>query len=119
MSDQNVPVTIVGTGHGHINHDTIAVTPGAQANIAVSVITPLVAVVVRFGHTFGMSLVGLITAGLTPLGQDVLIPYPDFWALVVGCSKLAASGAALGAIKDIVTIFARLENKFPLLTGNV
>jgi hypothetical protein len=115
-----VSVTMIGTGPGTDLTGTLAVTPKGSPNLIIaSVVTPLVAVLVRFGHTFGLSLIGLLTAALTPVGSSVLVPYTDLLTLVLDCSRLAATGAILGAIKDVVTIFKNLEGKFPLLTGNI
>lgn len=115
-----VPVTLIGTGPGTDMKGITAVTPSKNTpNIIVtSVISPLVAVLIRFIHLYLTTLVGLITAGVTPLA-DNLIAYTDFMTLVTGCMLLAIPGPAIGALKDIITIFGRLEGKFPLLTGNI
>ena len=115
-----IEITVIGTGPGTDLTGTTAVTQVGSPNLMISkVISPLMAVLVRFIHAFGLSLVGLMTAALTPMGQEVLVPYTDFLQLLLDCSRLAFAGAALGAIKDVVTIFKNLEGKFPLLTGNI
>lgn len=60
-------------------------------------------------------LVGLLSAGMT----TNLIPSSDFIHLVFKCATLSLAGAALGLLKDIVTIFGKLEQKYPLGTGSV
>lgn len=112
-------VTMVGTGTGDggapIPTGTTAVTPDHQPNLIVQVISPLVAVLVRFANAYVTTLVGLVTVGLT---TDAL-PAADFGALVWRCASLSLAGPAVSGAKDIITILGGLEKKFPLLTGNV
>jgi hypothetical protein len=112
-----VPVTIIGTGDGGSPSlaGTIATTPGQQPNLLVVVVTPLAAITVRALNNFFTMLVALVGAAMT----SNVIPASDFWHLVLKCATLSVAGAGLGALKDIVTIFSKLENKFPLLTGSV
>lgn len=116
-----VPITMIGTGSGaNIMEGKTGVTPAGLPNIVItSVITPVMAIFIRFAHLYLVTLVGLVTAGMTPLGASVMIPYHDFWTLVIDCAALSVAGPALGALKDLITIFGRLEGKFPLLTGNI
>lgn len=115
-----VHVAIIGTGDGsklptHIE----AETPGQhQPNFAIKVIAPIIAIIVRFVNLFGVQFVGLIIAGMTPEGGKLLYT-GDFLHLLVVCANLAFPGAALGLIKDVVTVFGRLEGKYPLLTGSI
>lgn len=95
-----------------------AVTPDHQPNLVVTLVAPLMAVAVRFINQYLTTLVGLIGAGMTPLGAR-LLHADDFFHLVLNCASLAVAGATFAALKDLVTIFGRLENKYPLLTGNV
>jgi hypothetical protein len=116
-----VTVAVIGTGNvtggpAPITTGTEAVTPAThQPNLRIQVVPPLLAIAVRFGNAYLTILVGLVAAGMT---SDV-IPYTDFLDLVLRCAGLSVAGAGLGALKDLVTIFGRLETKFPLLTGNV
>ena len=109
------PVTVTVIGTDGLHKDTVATTPGLQPNLIITVIGPVLAIVIRFGNLFLTTLVGLVSAGMV---SDV-IPAGDFAQLVLACAKLSVSVAGLGAIKDTVTIFGRLEQKFPLSTGSV
>lgn len=113
-----VVVSVVGTGDGtRLPSGTVAETRGvATPNVVVKVITPFVALGVRFLNAYLTTLVGLITAGL--VGKDVL-PAADFVALLVICAKLSLAGPVVDLIKNAVTILGRLEGKYPLLTGSV
>jgi hypothetical protein len=116
-----VAVTVIGgTGDGGapLTSGTIATTPDHQPNLVTTVITPIAAIVVRFVNQFLTSLVGLVMAGMTPAGGRVL-QADDFLHLVLTCAGLSVAGAGLGLLKDLVTIFGRLEGKYPLLTGSV
>lgn len=116
-----VMVTVIGgTGDGGapLTNGTVATTPDHQPNVITNVIQPAVAIAVRFGNVFGTTLVGLVVAGMTPSGGKLLYT-SDFYHLVLTCASLALPAAALGLLKDLVTIFGRLEGKYPLLTGSV
>lgn len=97
---------------------TTAVTPDHQPNVVFRAITPFVAIIVRFANLYGTTLVGLLVAAMTPVGGKLLYTN-DFIHMVVLCSSLAFPGAALGVLKDCVTVFGKLEGKFPLLTGSI
>lgn len=111
-----IEVTVIqGTGDRAPLASGLISTPADQPNIVVNVISPLVAILIRFLNTYLTTLVGLISAGMV---TDI-IPATDFVALVIACGKLSFAGAGLDALKNLVTIFGKLEGKFPLLTGNV
>ena len=105
------PVAVIGTGDGKIN----AETPEGSPDLIVRFVTPLVAVTVRFIHAYLLMLVGSVSAGMV----SDLIPATDFLDLLGKCSMISFSGPALGVLKDLVTIFRRLEGKYPLLTGSI
>ncbi len=113
---------IAGTGDGgvpHDMHDQTVVTPGsATPNLVVQVVPVAVALAVRFGNAYVTCLVGIITAMLTPYGQN-LIPASDFGDLLVKAALLSISGPVVDLLKNLITIFGKLEGKFPLMTGNV
>ncbi|HEX2594706.1 MAG TPA: hypothetical protein VHL34_24600 [Rhizomicrobium sp.] len=116
-----VKVAIIGTGDGGtpLVSGTTATTPSAsQPNLVVTIVTPVMAIIVRFINLYLVTLVGLIGAAMTPLGNEVL-PAHDFIALVKTCADLSLGAAGFGFLKDLVTIFGKLEGKFPLLTGSV
>lgn len=118
---QPIQIAVIGTkdvtgGPAPLTTGTEVVTPGAhQPNGILMVVTPLVAIAIRFGNMYLTVLVGLVAAGMT---SDA-IPSTDFFHLVKTCAGLSLAGPGLGVLKDCLTIFTRLEGKFPLLTGNV
>jgi hypothetical protein len=116
MPDENKPVvvTMVDTG-GSVEKGVEATTPAGQSNIIVNVVHPFVAIAVRFLHNYLLMLVTTISAGVT----TDLLPAGEFIDLFWIAAKLSFAGAALGALKDTVTILARLESRWPLVTGGV
>lgn len=110
-------VALIGTGDGQgLPSGTVAETPGAhQPNVAITVITPVVAILVRAINTFLTTLVGVITAEAT----TNVIPWSTFTDMVTKGALVALAPTALGLLKDCITIFGRLEQKFPLATGSV
>ena len=110
-----VQITVVGTGDGLVDGAT-GKTPADQPNLIISVISPALAILVRFLNVYIGTIVGLLAAAMA---DSSAIPAPDFWHLLVKCAGLAIGGAVVLSLKDILTIFARLETRWPLLTGNV
>ncbi len=119
LAIEPVSVTVIGTGDGGgapLTSGTQAVTPDHQPNLVVQVVTPLVAVSVRFGNAFCVSLAGSLAAG--GLG-DKILPHADFGELLRSSIFLAGCIAGVGLVKDLATVFGGLEKKFPLASGSV
>lgn len=115
-----VQVAVIGTGDGSkLATGMEATTAGAhEPNIVVTVIGPMLAILIRFANAYLTALVGLLTAGMTPAGGKILYT-SDFYHLVLTCASLALAGPGLAFFKDLVTVFGKLEQKYPLLTGSV
>lgn len=114
-------VTVIGTGDGsRLEKGMVAVTDGQhQPNIIIQeVIPPAVAIFVGAVHLFVLTLVGLLTAAMTPAGSKLLYT-SDFVQLLETCISLAIPVTGLGVLKDLATVFGRLKERFPLLTGKV
>lgn len=124
MSMEPVTISIVGTGTGSgggvapTPDGTIAKTPNGQPNLVVQVIGPVRAIMVRFVHLYLVTLSGLIAASFTPGGNAVL-GAGDFQDMVWRCASLAIAAPGVGLIKDLITVFGRLEGKYPLATGSI
>ncbi len=98
-----------GTGDGRETH--IIQTPEGQPNIIATYVSPLVGIIARFLVAFLTSIVGLITAGTT----TSVIPAHDFRDLLLKCASLSIGIAIVGLMKDLVTIFTSVSEKFPLM----
>lgn len=111
-----VPVTVVGSGtRTPLLSGVQAETPDHLPDVLIQVVSPLVAILIRFANAYLTMLVGLITAGMA----TNIIPASDFIHLVGACAKLSVAGAGLGLLKDLLTVFSGLERKYPLATGSV
>lgn len=112
-----VRVAVIATGdQSRLPSGTVAETPGEhQPNVVVTVVTPILALAIRFVNVFLPVFMGILSAALA----NNIITAPDFWHLVVKCASLSLAGTTMAFLKDVVTIFAKLEQKFPLLTGKV
>lgn len=110
-------VAIIGTGDGsRLSSGDEATTAGEHVpNIIVTVIGPIRAILIRFVNVYVGMVVGLLGTAMA----SKVIDAPDFFHLVLKCASLAIGGAVVLFLKDILTIFGKLEQKFPLLTGSV
>lgn len=118
-----VTVSIVGTestdggGVAPTPSGTVASTPGTgQPNLLINVVSPLMALVVRFVSLFLVTFSGfLTTAGI---GIKIFAA-TDLQSLVVAGAWMSLVVAGVGLVKNLVTIFGRLEGKYPLATGSI
>lgn len=111
----NIAVIGTGTGDGELTSGTI-VTPSGQPNIGYQVVQPIVAILVRFAHLYLVTFSGVITASQV---ATKLLPFHDFWVVVTFAGQVSLAAACAGAVKDLIVIFAKLGQKFPLLMGEV
>lgn len=116
-----VRVTVIGTGDGsRLEPGMVATTEGEhQPNLVIAqVIPPFIAILVGSGHLFFVTLVGLLSAAMTPAGSKLLYT-GDFLHMLGTCVSLALPIVIFGVLKDLATVFGRLRDRFPLLTGRV
>jgi hypothetical protein len=122
MNDNPVQIAIVGTestaggGVAPTRTGTIAETPGNQPNLLINVVGPIVAVAVRAANTFLET--SLSVATLAGLGTKVFAA-GDFHTVFMASVIAGATAAGLATVKNLITIFGRLEGKYPLLTGSI
>ncbi len=114
---QPMTVTVIsGTGDGApIPSGTVVPTPDHQPNLIVNVVGPIAAILIRFINTFLTALLGILMGAMT----SNVIQASDFVHLVYKCAGLAVAGAGVGLLKDLITVFGKLEGKYPLLSGSV
>lgn len=118
-----VTVTVIGAEDRRstdvpLTSGTVATTPDHLPNVVVNVVQPAAAIAVRFVNLYLTTLVGLLVAAMTPVGGKLLYT-KDFWHMILLCGSLAFPGAFLGFLKDLITVFGRLEGKYPLATGSI
>ena len=110
------PVAVSVIGVSDSKTPTVVVTPDHEPNYIVTFISPIVAIFVRFGYEFCISLAGSMAAG--GITTSVL-PHTDFISLLKPAVFLAACIAGIGLLKNLATVFSGLEKKFPLASGSV
>ncbi len=120
-TDTPVSIAIIGTestsggGVAPIPSGTVAQTPDHQPNLLVQVVPPVIAVIVRAVSLFLTTFVGLLTAA--GVGIDGFSG--DFHQVVGKCVTASLVVAGMGTLKNLVTIFGRLEGKWPIATGSI
>ena len=117
-----VQISIVGgTGSGGDVSNTppkmMAETASGQPDFVVNIIRPSLAIFVRFIHLFLTTFVGALTAA--GIGGENLLGATDFQGVVQHGALMALSVGGTGFLKDLVTVFSRLEGKYPLMTGSI
>ena len=113
-----VKVTVIGTGDAsHLASGVVAVTPGVnQPNLVTQVVTPIVAIGVRFGYDWCTAFVGTMIAGGV---VDHALPHAGVIALLKDAAVLASCMSGVGLARNAATVFSGLEKRFPLASGNV
>lgn len=114
LSITMIGVRTEGTG-APIVDGQVVVTPESQPNLVVRVVTPMVAIVIRFANAYLTALLGLVTVGVT---TDA-IAAPDFLHLVVKYAGLSLAGPCVALAKDLITVLSGLERRWPLASGSV
>jgi hypothetical protein len=114
----SVKVTVIGDKPS----TTVIDMPGNHPNIVQTVITPLVAIVVRFAFMFVKSLLGYLTISMVPPGNNpVLLAMHgmDFYHLLLTGIGLSVAPTAYDLLQSLVTILGKLEQKYPVASGSV
>lgn len=112
-----VTISIVGTGNSKgggvapTPDGTIAQTPAGQPNLLIKTIGPVRAIAVRFGHLYFKSFAAAVVLAMGG-GTDIL-------GAIALCWLPALSVPGVGLLWDIVTVFGRLEGRYPLATGSI
>jgi len=120
MNDVKLVIATTSTGDGNApqpGERMGGVTPAGLPNLAVHFIGPAVAISVRNAHLFLLTLVAFISTG-SATGQEI-VEWASFGELLYKGATMAGIAAAIGALKDFATLFGKLEQRFPFLTGNV
>jgi len=109
--------TIIGTGEAEkLPTEVAVVTDNPMVpSLVVSVVNPIVAIAIRLVNVFLLTFLGILTGAMT----TNVITAPDFLHLAFKCAGLSIAGTSLALIKDLITVFGKLEHKYPLLTGSV
>lgn len=124
-------ITIATMGTPAVHENTTGTTTGggkvvmletqaSQPNVKLNVIRPAIALLVGFIHQFGTTFLACLTAAGLGVGVGALVnvhaPIQD---VVTGAAWVALISAGLDLVKNVVSVFGELRNKYPLLTGSL
>lgn len=111
------PVTVKvigGTGEGRLIQDTLAQTPGTQANLIIKVVTPFAQILVRASRVFLQSVLGLLAAGTA---VSKLLPAADFLHLLLLSASLSISITVICVIQNVIELLTKFDQSNPTLAG--
>ncbi len=89
-------------------------TPAGFADIPISVVTPLFAILVRAAKSYVQTLVGLLAAGGLGLASNTL-PAGDFMHTLRVCAGLSVASGVMSLLTNISVLLTALGDKFPIL----
>lgn len=121
---QPTVATVIGSlGDNVPTTGTVAISPGAhQPNVIMNIVTPTMAITVRFLRMFLTSVMGFLTLSMVPTGGSQVmtaIHALDFYHLVLTAVGVSLAPAVLDLGRNLVTVLGRLEQKYPLATGSI
>lgn len=129
MGQEQITIATVGTPAVHENTKgtgdgagkvVMLETQEGQANVRLNVIRPAIALVVGFIHQFGTTFLACLTAAGLGVGVGALVNvHAPMEEVIKGAAWVALISAGLDLVKNVVSFFGELRNKYPLLTGSI
>lgn len=89
-------------------------TPHGEPNVVVTVITPLVAILVRATKAYVQTLLGLLSASAFGMASTVL-PAGDFLHTLKVCAGLSVASGVMSLLTNISVLLTALGDRFPIL----
>jgi hypothetical protein len=89
-------------------------TPRGQPDIVVTVITPLVAILIRAAKAYIQTLVGLLAAGGLGMASSTL-PAGDFVHTLKVCAGLSVASGVMSLLTNVSVLLTALGDRFPIL----
>lgn len=89
-------------------------TPEGHADIFVTVVTPLAAILVRAAKSYLQTLLGLLAAGGLGIASETL-PAGDFMHTLKVCAGLSIASGVMSLLTNISVLLTALGDKFPIL----
>lgn len=112
-TDPNAPTAVVVSGSAYTMGQTLQ-TPQGQPDIVVTVITPVVAILIRASKAYLQTLLGLLAAGGLGMASDTL-PAGDFMHTLKVCAGLSVASGVMSLLTNISVLLTALGDKFPIL----
>lgn len=116
MSDNESPApkTAVVISNDASQQGQTIITPMGKANIIITVVTPIAAVLIRAAKAYLQTLVGLMTAA--GFGVTILTPHPgDFFATLRLCAGLSIAAGGMSLLTNVLLLLTTLGDKIPSL----
>lgn len=89
-------------------------TPLDQPDIVVTVITPLVAILIRASKAYLQTLLGLLSASAFGMASSVL-PAGDFLHTLKVCAGLSVASGVMSLLTNVSILLTALGDRFPIL----
>lgn len=90
------------------------VTAPGVPNVAITIVTPIVAIIVRAAKAYLQTLTGLLAAGGLGMAPSVL-PAGDFMNLFWKCAALSVASGIMSILTNMTLLMTTLSDKFPTL----
>ncbi len=89
-------------------------TPAGFADIPITVIGPLLAILIRAAKAYVQTLVGLLAAGGLGLATETL-PAGDFMHTLKVCAGLSVASSVMSLLTNVSVLLTALGDRFPIL----
>lgn len=112
-TDQSPPASAVVVSATAYKGQTLD-TPIGHPDIVVTVITPLVAILIRAAKAYIQTLVGLLAAGGLGMASSTL-PAGDFAHTLKVCAGLSVASGVMSLLTNVSVLLTALGDKYPIL----
>lgn len=113
VQEPSTPTAVVVSGNAFKLGQTLQ-TPHGQPDIVVTVITPLMAILIRAAKAYVQTLVGLLAAGGLGIASSML-PAGDFMHTLKVCAGLSVASGVMSLLTNVSLLLTALGDKFPVL----
>jgi hypothetical protein len=107
------PSAVVVSGTAYTMGQTLQTKHG-QPDIVITVITPLVAILVRAAKAYLQTLLGLLSASAFGMAATVL-PAGDFLHTLTICAGLSVASGVMSLLTNVSVLLTALGDRFPIL----
>lgn len=113
MVDDSKPTAVAVSGSAYTMGQSLQTPPG-HPDVVVTVITPVVAILVRAAKAYLQTLLGLLSAGTLGMASNVL-PAGDFVHTLKVCAGLSVASGVMSLLTNVSVLLTALGDRFPIL----
>lgn len=113
MADDPKPTAVAVSGSAYTMGQSLQTPPG-HPDVVVTVITPLVAILVRAAKAYLQTLLGLLSAGTLGMASNVL-PAGDFVHTLKVCAGLSVASGVMSLLTNVSVLLTAIGDRFPIL----